>query len=286
MFCFLYIVFFLGTDTQSMADYLFLSYFPGKKLVDGKGIGGRGRLTSERIDYFQCMYGRALRSNRGDPEAMARATLAILSHYSTPPDHTNCPSGEDSWCRWSTGSVAATSPPTNLLPPAIVEIIKPVFKALSAPELLYGVRRCLNQNTNEAFHALLWGFIPKSFSLSDDAIRLGLNLAVVQFNEGWEGTVPPIMAEGGVPCGTFTMTILSSLDSARVTVANYKRGETYKEARKKKRSRKRRRQDRQEHAEGVTYKSGAFHSVVPPRKMPTCRRCGRPMRGHSRRLCV
>ena len=122
IFIFIYCIF-LGTDTQSMTAYLYLSYFPGKKLVDGKGIGGRVRLTSvsERIDYFQCMYGRALRS---DPDAMARATLAILSHHSTP-DHTKCPSGEGSWL--STGCVAVTTPPTNLLPPAIVEIIKLVF---------------------------------------------------------------------------------------------------------------------------------------------------------------
>ena len=137
MLIFIYRIF-LGTDTQFMTTYLFLSYFPGKKLVDGKGIGGRDRLTSERIDFFQCMYGRALRNNRGDPEAMARATLAILSHHSIPPDHTNCPSGEGSWCQWSTGGgVAITTPPTNLQPPAIVEIIKPVLKVLSAPELLY-----------------------------------------------------------------------------------------------------------------------------------------------------
>ena len=68
MFCFL-----------SMAAYLFLSYFPGNKLVDGKGIEGRGRLTSERIDYLRCMYGRALRSNRGDPDKITSKIYSTVT---------------------------------------------------------------------------------------------------------------------------------------------------------------------------------------------------------------
>ena len=48
--------------------------FAGVKLSDGKGLSGKGRLTQARIDYFQCLYGKAIRDNPGDAEAMSRQT--------------------------------------------------------------------------------------------------------------------------------------------------------------------------------------------------------------------
>ena len=45
--------------------YLIHIKFSGKKLEDGKGIGGRGRLTAVRIDAMQNFYGKAIRDNKG-----------------------------------------------------------------------------------------------------------------------------------------------------------------------------------------------------------------------------
>lgn len=42
----------------------------GKKLPDGKGIGGAVRLTDKVIDSLQNWYGRAIRSNKGDLQGM------------------------------------------------------------------------------------------------------------------------------------------------------------------------------------------------------------------------
>ena len=61
-------------------------------------LGGKGRLTLARIDYFQTLYGRAIRNNRGDVASMERETWAILRHYSDPADHSCCPQGPDSFC--------------------------------------------------------------------------------------------------------------------------------------------------------------------------------------------
>jgi hypothetical protein len=60
----------------------------GQKLSDGKGVQGVGRLTQARIDSFQVFYGRAIRSNKGNPIAMSGATKAILNHYSELPPPT------------------------------------------------------------------------------------------------------------------------------------------------------------------------------------------------------
>ena len=42
----------------------------GKKLEDGKGISGKGRLTIARIDAMQNLYGRTIRDKKGDSAKM------------------------------------------------------------------------------------------------------------------------------------------------------------------------------------------------------------------------
>lgn len=67
---------------------------------DGKGIGGRGRLTGTHIDALQNCYGKAIRNNKGNAAAMSKATHLILKHYSSTPEnprHEDCLGGEDSW---------------------------------------------------------------------------------------------------------------------------------------------------------------------------------------------
>ena len=46
--------------------------FLGKKLADGKGLSGKGRLTLARIDAIQNIFGKAIRKNKGDPQNVAK----------------------------------------------------------------------------------------------------------------------------------------------------------------------------------------------------------------------
>ena len=71
------------------------------RLEDGKGIGGRGRLTDKTIDSLQVYYGKAIRENTNDIGAMENAIMAIWHHTQATddnPDHELCPPGEHSWC--------------------------------------------------------------------------------------------------------------------------------------------------------------------------------------------
>ena len=52
----------------------------GKKLEDGKGIGGKGRLTDKVVDKIQNYYGEAIRENPGNLEGMKQSINAIKSH--------------------------------------------------------------------------------------------------------------------------------------------------------------------------------------------------------------
>ncbi|KAJ4435118.1 hypothetical protein ANN_23693 [Periplaneta americana] len=52
----------------------------GKKLEDGKGIGGAGRLTKKEIQSIQMYYGAAIRQNVGNLDSMQHAVWAIYFH--------------------------------------------------------------------------------------------------------------------------------------------------------------------------------------------------------------
>ena len=74
-------------------------YFSGKKLADGKGLCGAGRLTEARILAIQSFYNQNILRNVGNPKMIKQETMAILGHYGSPPDHSKCP--VDSWCKFN-----------------------------------------------------------------------------------------------------------------------------------------------------------------------------------------
>ena len=49
----------------------------GRKLSDGKGVGGAGRLTDKIIDKIQNFYGQGIRNSNGDKESMKESIWAI-----------------------------------------------------------------------------------------------------------------------------------------------------------------------------------------------------------------
>ena len=73
----------------------------GVKLSDGKGLGGKGRLTDGKVDMLQNYYGLAVRENLDDVNKMATAIKAVVYHVASTdsnPQHHLCPDGDDSWC--------------------------------------------------------------------------------------------------------------------------------------------------------------------------------------------
>ena len=78
----------------------------GRKLADGKGVGGTGRLTDKVIDKTQNYYGQAIRENKGDIEGIKNSIKAIQWHMiendsvSLEEQYTFWPKGEDTWCKF------------------------------------------------------------------------------------------------------------------------------------------------------------------------------------------
>ena len=70
-----------------------------RKLSDGKGISGKGRLTDKAINTLQNYYGMAIRQNTNDLHSMKKAVGAVLYHCRYIPNeniqHQFCPRTAD-----------------------------------------------------------------------------------------------------------------------------------------------------------------------------------------------
>jgi hypothetical protein len=115
----------------------------GQKLSDGKGISGVGRLTDKFVNKLQQYYGNAIRSNCSDLKSMKDAVWAIYHHSKSTDEkhnHTLCPKGEGSWCKYQKAVVDGTE--LNFkhgkkeVPPVVIKATKKVFQDLACEELL------------------------------------------------------------------------------------------------------------------------------------------------------
>ena len=75
-----------------------------QKLSDGKHLSGAGRLTIQKIDTLQNYFGLAIRQHKNDLLGMQKSVLATLYHVASTDDdhdHSFCPTGPDSWCKYN-----------------------------------------------------------------------------------------------------------------------------------------------------------------------------------------
>ena len=147
-----------------------------------------------------------------------------------------CPRDEYSWCKWQLDKLKGTSTHTNKinLPIFIHNIIKPIFKDLSDDDLL---RKCLHdqtQNSNEAFHSILWTRCPKNIFVSRRTFELCINSAIVHYNDGGDG-VKSVLSYFGL-LGSLTIPKLVLKDQKRIVNKRRKSTSICKKQRKKLRS--------------------------------------------------
>ena len=141
--------------------------FKGKKLDDGKGLAGRGRLTDKCINTLQNYYGMAIRQNTDNLYAMKKSIGAVLFHCSDISNenirHQFCPRTGKGWCKWQNDEINKTQTFKKKinLPKAIKTLIEPIFRDLSSDDLLTKCLHGQTQNCNEAFNGVLWSKCPK-----------------------------------------------------------------------------------------------------------------------------
>ena len=239
----------------------------GKKIADGKGLGGAGRLTIARIDTIQNFYGLAIRENKGNARGMAKATKAILYHYASSrdnPKHDFCPEGSPSWCSYQRDVAKGTNfhqPIKNPLPPAVVKVLQPVFNRLGDEKFLAGCVRCATQNANESLHHVVWGIAPKDQYISQTENSTALSLAVLIFNSGMEVTFSLLMPMLELTVSPTMLKAWENVDEVRIYGAEYKDKPEVKARRKELKRNKVKKAAAFVHDEGgPQYKSQGFYT--------------------------
>ena len=175
-----------------------------RKFSDGKTIGGRGRLTDQRIDKLQNYYGLAIRNNLNDVSSMQKAVRAILYHSASTtkkPMHQFCPTGSTSWCGWQRNS--QTYEHHDSIPRAIFEELKPIFERLSKTELLERCALGHTQNANEALNGTIWQLCPKERFVGSETLETAVAIAVCKFNIGAQLTMQRLLANMGLEAGDY-----------------------------------------------------------------------------------
>lgn len=213
-------------------------------LSDGKTIGGRNRLTDERILAVQKYYGLAIRRNSGQLDNMKRAVWAEYFHLLSTnenPQHGLCEKGEESWCKYQR-AIAKKEQYDHLehmhIPEVIMSKIKPIFQDLADPNLL---KKCLHgksQNPNESINAVIWSRLPKTVFVGLQTMEFGVYDAILNFNKG-NVTRCLVLKELGMSVSKNTASVMSQLDKIRVQRGERMLSKLLKKARQRRESAKR-----------------------------------------------
>lgn len=232
--------------------------YRGQKLIDGKTISGKGRLTDTIINRLQNYYGMAIRNNLNSVNDMQTNILATLYHVASNadnPDHDLCPHGADSWCKFQQDPESYVH--KDGLPACIVSLIEPIYDDLSNPELLSKCMHGQTQNTNESFHRVIWDRCMKEVWVGRPVLEQATYSAVAHFNDG-SVTIINILKELGLLPGFFTYKYSIHIDSKRLSDARRKSSEQGKQRRKVIRATKKGFMDKNKENEGETYSKGGF----------------------------
>ena len=255
------------------------------------------------IVIFQNLFGKALRDNPNDAEAMSRQTKSILGHYSEIADHKYCPDGGSSYCTFKKDIALGTNthrPPKFPLPPAVTSVIKPIFDDLSDVNFLKSCEGAYTQNSNESLHHVCWSKVNKEQGHGNFANELGICLGTLQFNKGHSAGIGSVMDKLHLPKPIFSRITFRKLDEKRIKNSIRNASCKIKQRRKQLRYAKRAENVAFLRSEGPTYAKGKFTEKSKPfksskkskpvqlkkkRAPPTCKKCGAPRKGHPRDKC-
>ncbi|KAI8731216.1 Short-chain collagen C4 [Biomphalaria glabrata] len=226
----------------------------GRKLDDGKGISGIGRLTSKKIDTLQNYFGFAIRQNSGNLDQMKADVKAVLFHVGSSekiPRHDYCP--DNSWCKYKLDPKSYKH--KNGLPEAVIKFLEPIFVDLANEELLRKCTHGKTQNRNENLNKLIWERCPKELYVEKETIEEAVYSAISYFNDGAVSIIKCLEYLGIEP-GYYTYKKCFDRDKKRIRFSDIKSSEAAKKRRKTLRAIKKGFLDTTAASEGDMYTSG------------------------------
>ena len=141
------------------------------------------KLPEWKADYIAANYSTVILQNRGTtPDKLSRALRLLLDHAAG--NHSGCPTGENTWCRWNKPSTSTT--PANLTTFTTMDIqkVQEAFNTYATTEFCSHLTLGLTQNANESLHNMIWSLCSKNKYVSPQSIRISTAIAVLNFNEG------------------------------------------------------------------------------------------------------
>lgn len=177
-----------------------------KKKAQGETLGGRGKLTDQKIRKIASYYGYALRSHAHDVPAMQKAVQATLRHMASTddgPNHSLCPDGPSSWCKYNRAVANGEEPPAHKdpLPDSVRAALEPIFARLSDEALLERCADGKTQNASECLHSVIWTQASKNQHASLLSVTRAVAEAVSVFNRGRKETNEGIASGLGYTAG-------------------------------------------------------------------------------------
>ena len=202
-----------------------------RKLRKEMKLGGKGRLTTTKIDTLQNYFDIALRQNVGDLKAMTNGIIASMYHVAGYYD--KCPKYPETWCQFQKDKLEGTSlyKLKGELPMDIRKAILPTYMDLCKQEMLIKCLHGKTQNSNETFNGMLWNRVPKSYHVGLNILSVGVYDAIAHFNYGEKATLD-VLDYINVEPGIFTKTMCNAINKERKRSAAYRASETVKKRRK------------------------------------------------------
>lgn len=114
---------------------------------------------------------------------MKRAVEATLLHMTSTdsaPNHSKCPDGAESWCKYNRALANGEDPPAhkNPLPDCVRVALEPVFARLSNEDLLARCSDGMSQNASESLHSVIWTQTSKNSNASLISVKRAVAEAV------------------------------------------------------------------------------------------------------------
>ena len=219
-------------------------------------------------------YRMAIKRNVGDTRAILESIKAIPLHLGANDSnadefHRFCPKDSDSWCRYQAAITSGLDPPThpNFLSGEAVDLVQSLFSdfGYDSEDFVKRIQDGRDSNHNEAIHSVLWSMVPKNEPTSYSIMRLGSALAVIRYNDGWNG-IQKLCATLGISSTANLSEHLNSLDRLRITKSSKQLILSQKRFAKKQLRPKRVQQQLKVHGEG--YVSGKFSGAQSKATVP------------------
>ena len=110
---------------------------------------------------------------------------------------------------------------SNVLPRAVIDVIKPVYRALSDLNLLKKCPHGKTQSANESYNNMVWARCPKRVFAGGQVLRIAAYDAVLSYNGGSYARTAVIQDITG-RVGETTLKLLKELDNDRIKRADAK----------------------------------------------------------------